>query len=377
MLRRMNRKSSTPSPQSGGKFNRKPFGPKPYPTHTGKGGDRPRKPYTASQGVTAHALKVKPWEREKNGDHPRNPFDRKPYAERSGNKRPFSRDTSNPRGEFPRRDLPPKFSQDRAFRPHESAPSSAKTDWGHVARWYDEHLASKDTYHQTVVLPNILRLVAPKKDEIILDVPCGNGYFARAFAKEGAMVIAIDLGRELVAHASRESSPGVRYFVASSDKLPMAHDASVDKAAVMLGIQNIKNVDGTFAEIARALKQGGELHIVMNHPVFRIPRSSSWGWDKERGLQYRRIDAYLSETEEAIDMHPGKTAEGAAPTKTVSFHRPLQWYFKLLGKHGFAVDRLEEWISDRKSDSGPRAGAENRARHEFPLFMYLRAKKLA
>lgn len=257
-----------------------------------------------------------------------------------------------------------------------SAPIPHQTDWGHVARWYDEHLSSKDTYHASVVLPNLLRLVAPKKGDTILDVPCGNGYFARAFAKEGAEVIAIDLGKELVAHASRESTPGVRYFVASSDKLPMAHDASVDKAAVVLGIQNIKNVDGTFTEIARALKEDGELHIVMNHPVFRIPRASSWGWDKTTTTQYRRLDAYLSESQETIDMHPGKTAEGIAPQNTVSFHRPLQWYFKLLGKHGFAVDRLEEWISSRMSDSGPRAEAENKARREFPLFLYMRGRKL-
>lgn len=71
-------------------------------------------------------------------------------------------------------------------------------------------------------------------------------------------------------------------------------------------------------------------------------------------------------------MHPGKTNS----PQTISYHRPLQYYFKLFQKSGFAVQRLEEWISHRVSDSGPRAKAENDARKEFPLFLYLGATKL-
>ena len=71
-------------------------------------------------------------------------------------------------------------------------------------------------------------------------------------------------------------------------------------------------------------------------------------------------------------MHPGIT--GSA--KTVSFHRPLQYYFKALAKAGFVVEKLEEWTSMKVSDSGPRAKAENDARKEFPLFLYLGAKKI-
>ena len=48
----------------------------------------------------------------------------------------------------------------------------------------------------------------------------------------------------------------------------------------------------------------------------------------------------------------------------------------ILGKHGFALAGLEEWISHRVSERGPRAGAEDRARKEFPLFLMLKAQKL-
>ena len=55
---------------------------------------------------------------------------------------------------------------------------------------------------------------------------------------------------------------------------------------------------------------------------------------------------------------------------------PLQVYFKALKRAGFAVTGLEEWISNKKSEAGPRAKAEDKARKEIPLFMMIEATKL-
>jgi len=247
------------------------------------------------------------------------------------------------------------------------------TSWGHVADWYDDLLSSKDTYQEKVVLPNLLRLIEPKEGDTILDLACGQGFFSNAFAEKGATVVGVDIGKELVAKAER-SNERVRFFVSPSHKLPMLGDASVDTVAIVLAIQNIAHVDETLAEIKRVLKTDGELIIVMNHPTFRVPKASSWGWDNEHRIQYRRVDEYLSESKSTIDMHPGKSADGETPELTISFHRPLQYYFKVFGKHGFGVDRLEEWISHKESNSGPRKDAENKARNEIPLFLALRAK---
>ncbi|MFM2357738.1 MAG: hypothetical protein RJA61_475, partial [Candidatus Parcubacteria bacterium] len=51
-------------------------------------------------------------------------------------------------------------------------------------------------------------------------------------------------------------------------------------------------------------------------------------------------------------------------------------YVKNLANAGFAVVRLEEWISHKKSEVGPRQKAEDKARIEFPLFMCLECKPL-
>lgn len=248
-----------------------------------------------------------------------------------------------------------------------------KTSWGHVSGWYDKLIErGEDTYQRKVILPNLLRLMDIKKGETVLDLACGQGFFSREIAKEGASVIGVDISGELIKLARERVSLGIRFEISPADNLPFIQNNSVDTIVVVLAIQNIENIDGVFRECNRVLKQGGRFFIVMNHPVFRIPKESSWGWDEKLKMQYRRVNKYLSEVNAKIVMNPGARSS----VHTVSFHRPLQLYFKKFSKNGFAVTRLEEWISHRKSEKGPRADAEDRARKEIPLFLCLELKKL-
>jgi SAM-dependent methyltransferase len=277
-----------------------------------------------------------------------------------------------------------------------------KTSWGKVAEWYSDLLEKESgTYQKDLILPNLLRLMeikpfgkAPsteigtssfdglrtsqgKQGEMILDLACGQGFFSREFLKSGAKVIGVDISRELI-HLARELTkkelPDIKaeFITSSADNLSFIKDKSVDKIVIVLAIQNIENVSGVFKECSRVLKPSGKLFLVMNHPAFRIPKQSDWGWDDKEKIQYRRVNEYLSESKVRIQMHPGENPD----EKTISFHRPIQYYFKLLGKNGFAVSRLEEWNSNRKSQPGPRSKAEDTARKEIPLFMFMEAIKI-
>lgn len=276
-------------------------------------------------------------------------------------------------------------------------PALKNTSWGNVAGWYDELLKTESTYQQEVILPNLVRRMDLKKGERVLDLACGQGFFSFEFSKAGAEVIGADISPELIRlaqkrvragssrpvgmHAGGRGNParigslsqvdGIAFHAAPADKVPFVADRSIDQLTIVLAIQNIENVKAVFAECARVLAPNGRMHLVMNHPAFRVPKASDWGWDEMRKTQYRRVGKYLSEQKIQIQMHPG-----AKPGEmTLSFHRPLQYFFKLLAKEGFCVSGLEEWVSNKRSDSGPRARAENRARAEIPLFLYLEACK--
>jgi SAM-dependent methyltransferase len=182
-------------------------------------------------------------------------------------------------------------------------------------------------------------------------------------------VTGVDIGKELIA-AAETTQKGVdkkvEYFITGADDLYMIKDKSMDMVICILALQNIENIIGTFKEVSRVLRKGGKFIFVLNHPAFRNPKESGWGYSEEEKVQYRRVDSYLSESKVKIDMTPGSAKDKKF---TVSFHRPIQLWSKLLNKHNFAITRMEEWESHRVSERGPRQEAENRARKEIPLFL--------
>ncbi len=255
----------------------------------------------------------------------------------------------------------------------------AKTSWGKVAKWYNNLLEEgSNTYQEKIILPNLLRLLAIKTGEEVLDVGCGQGYFSRAMAKLGARVIGIDLGGELIKLAKQQAGPDQTYLVLSAEKMTGLKDGRFDAAVCVLALQNIKNLQAAVGEISRVLKPGGRCVLVLNHPAFRVPTASAWGYDEKGSgavIQYRRVDKYLSEISQEVDMTQG-VSDHTKKIFTYSFHHPMQVYFKAFVRAGLVVSRLEEWTSHKVSDGGPRKAAEDQARREIPLFMCLELVRL-
>lgn len=284
--------------------------------------------------------------------------------------KPFS---SRPTSTFKR--PVPSIKKPVSTEPSSKAPSD--TSWGGVATWYDEHLEkSGDTYHEKVVYPNLARLLGDMKGKQVLDLACGQGQFSRILADQGAHVVAVDLGKELITIAESKNKNykfKIHYHNTASHDLYMVKDGTQDIVICVLALQNIEKLQETLAEVSRVLKDTGRFICVVNHPSFRIPRASAWGYDEHTQTQFRRIDSYLSESKIKIDMTPGSLKDKKF---TTSFHRPLQVYVKALAKSHMAIVRLEEWESHRKSEKGPKQVAEDKARKEIPLFMCIEGKKI-
>jgi ubiquinone/menaquinone biosynthesis C-methylase UbiE len=261
-----------------------------------------------------------------------------------------------------------------------------RTSWGKVARWYDDMLENdEDTYQAKVILPNVMRVLGLKAGDTVVELGSGQGYFAREFVKAGARVIGIELGEELVRIAKERSkkegiaTSALSYHIASADSAKVVADNTADVVVLILALQNMRELNAVMEEAARIMKPTGRIVIVMSHPSFRVPKLSHWGFDEEGQTQFRRVDQYLSDAELSIDMAPGKTAQEGKQTvsrTTRTYHRSLQTYMKAFAKVGLGIARLEEWISHRQSQKGPKQEAEDRARKEIPLFMCLELKKL-
>ncbi len=270
------------------------------------------------------------------------------------------------------------------------------TSWKKVASWYDKTVKESDSYQNKVIYPNLSRWLNDLKDKKVIDVGCGQGFFSRLLAEKGAMVTGVDSANLLIQIAKKEGKHinpapfrgasnirttnlqdirercGIKYVKADAQNLSFAKAGEFDMALCVLSLQNMENLKAVLGEISRVLKPGGKLIAVLNHPAFRIPQSTSWGFDEKENIQYRKIDSYLSSAKIKIDMHPGAKKK----VYTYSFHHSLQDYMKALSAFSLAIARLEEWISHRKSEAGPRAKAEDVARKEIPVFMAFEAVKM-
>jgi ubiquinone/menaquinone biosynthesis C-methylase UbiE len=266
-----------------------------------------------------------------------------------------------------------KVKQNKVVSPQKQK----ETSWESVSSWYDEYLQSDDTFQSKVILPNLVRILDLKTSERVLDLACGQGFFSKIFADLGAMVTGVDISASLIDKAKKskqqQKSSLIAYHVSESHRLGMIGDKTQDTIVVVLAFENISKINETLAECARVLKQNGRMVIVLMHPAFRIPRDSDWEYSNDKKVQRRIISRYMSEITYEIVMNPG--APKNKQIKTLSFHRPLQWYMKAFRKAGFGIVRLEEWISHRESGVGPQKEIEDIARKEIPVFMCLELSK--
>lgn len=279
--------------------------------------------------------------------------------------------------------------------PHRSSPRSsthpaAGTSWDPVASWYKKWVGKEGSeYHRALAIPAALDLLELSPGERLLDIGCGTGVLCRYLPKE-VDYTGVDASPRLIAYARAQnaSSQGHtggpertgsrrgtrRFLIGDAVCLDRTHGltaAGADAALFLLSIQDMGPLDEVLAGAAWAVSQTGRIVIVMLHPCFRVPRQSGWGWDQERKLQYRRIDAYLSPM-----VVPVRPVARGHPGSIKHFHAPLYAYVNGLARHGFSIDRMVELAPYPAIERrGPNAKAENRANREIPVFLGLRARR--
>jgi SAM-dependent methyltransferase len=242
--------------------------------------------------------------------------------------------------------------------------------WDAAEKWYSGCVGKEGHYyHQAVILPRLLPLLELDKKGSLLDLGCGQGVLARYIPKS-LEYLGIDASKELVKEAKKLSKER-EFIVADASKELPTEKRDFDAACFLLSFQNMEDGEGAIRSVAKHLKVGGRLVLILNHPCFRIPRQSSWGIDEKMKLQYRRVNGYMSSQKIPIQISPGNEKLG----NTYSYHNPLSAYSLWLRKAGFMIGAIEEWCSDKKSE-GAKARMEDRARREIPLFLALKAIKL-
>lgn len=238
--------------------------------------------------------------------------------------------------------------------------------WEPVKDWYDNLVGDEGHYyHQNIIIPAVLKMIKGS----VLDLACGQGILSRHLP-ETTEYLGVDLSKSLIDAANKRNTKKNHRFLVSDVTDLQKEIPQFDCVTLILAIQDIDNLEAAFTSAAKHTKKGGTFIIVMNHPCFRIPRQSAWGFNEQSKLRFRTLNAYMSQLSIPIKTNPGKEAS----TQVIHHHRPLHAYFNALHKAGFLVSDLEEWISNKES-TGKFKKAEDRARAEFPLFLCIKCIK--
>jgi len=126
-----------------------------------------------------------------------------------------------------------------------------QSGWTQKASAYDEHFAK---IADQAIEP-ILNSVGDVARRDVLDICCGTGTLAGAFAARGGRVTGIDFAPTMI-EIARSKVGGADFQVGDAEALPFPHQ-SFDVAVCSFGLWHMSEPDRALAEAARVLKKGG------------------------------------------------------------------------------------------------------------------------
>lgn len=257
-----------------------------------------------------------------------------------------------------------------------------KTGWGKVASWYDNTISAEASTQKDLILPELLKFfpLSQVKNKRIIDLGCGTGFFLKEYLKGEGLnkpdkSLGIDIDSELLELAKEYlhdevEDDKVALMQADATDLKGIGDKSFDVVLSVESLPNINNLNLFAKEVSRILTIGGKLILVVNHPSFRVPQSSDWYFDKDKQKQGRIVYKYKTSHSIKIDMNPGvKTKDKKIYTTT--FHRTFEEYLNTFTKSGLTFSFMKEICSNKKSQISAKQKAEDEARSEIPLFLFL------
>lgn len=241
-------------------------------------------------------------------------------------------------------------------------PDHAPPDQDPCARWYQEKPGLRlDAVHYG---PDIgtdaeLRLLGDLRGKRVLELGCGAAPCSIAFAKKGAIAIALDPSAELVARAKRRcEQEGVRVELRQGDLADLAfvRADSVDVVFSAYALAYVDDLSRVFRQVHRVLRVGAPLVFSLPHPVYDIIDDVG-----HQPLLVRR--SYF-------DRNPiGPEGDDFAQHR---HHHTIADLYTVLFRASYRVDAI---LEPRPPSSGPRSELWREPFRYVPRTLVMRARK--
>jgi len=201
------------------------------------------------------------------------------------------------------------------------------TRYDEIAEWYDAEFATTSLGNSACTI--VLHLLGDGPGKL-LDVGCGGGAHALAFAKRGWMVTGVDISPAQLELARKR---GVEVVEADATALPF-EDESFDAAVSMFTHTDVDDFGAVIGETARVLHPGGRLIYLGIHPCFVGPHAFVHDRDVPELHPGYRDTSYRTEA-------PGIWGEGIR-SKVGATHLPLGLFLHAFLDAGLAFEHFEE-----------------------------------
>ncbi|MDT0200690.1 demethylmenaquinone methyltransferase [Nocardioides sp. AE5] len=113
---------------------------------------------------------------------------------------------------------------------------------------------------------DVIRAVAPRPGELVLDLAAGTGTSSQPFADAGATVVPCDFSIGML-RVGKQSLPHLPFTAGDGTQLPFADD-TFDAATISFGLRNIVDTEAGLREMRRVTRPGGRLVVCeFSHPT--------------------------------------------------------------------------------------------------------------
>lgn len=227
--------------------------------------------------------------------------------------------------------------------------SEGQAIWNQNAPFWDEYMGEGNPFQRILIGPATERLLRIQEDELVLDVACGNGNFARRMAELGARVLAFDFSPAFIERASLRTrdtrfSGRIEYQVIDAtnrEQLLELGRERFDAAVCTMALMDMAAIEPLLNSLRELLKPGGRFVFSVMHPCFNSNGAHKVVEEQDREGQV--VNRYTINVESYTT--PAATrgqAVSGQPVPHLYFHRPLSLLFTHCFNAGFVLDGIEE-----------------------------------
>lgn len=167
---------------------------------------------------------------------------------------------------------------------------------------HGEHWFRNNRAKMALRWQEILRMVAPQSDDVIVDLGCAVGTYTRKISPLCGKVIGVDFSEAAIRQAGTAGpalNPNVHFHVGEVTDLSFLGDDSADKVMAIDLVEHLNNetLDEMVREVRRVLKPGGSLAIYTpcrTHYVERLKAHHCLLRQLPGHIAVRRPEEYLN-----------------------------------------------------------------------------------